>query len=567
MKLMTALLGAATALALAPQAFAARGADGALKLIYWQAPSILNPYLSGGTKDLEAASIVIEPLARYNPKGEMVPYLAAEIPTVANGGVAKDLKSITWKLKPGLKWSDGSPVTSKDVVFTAKYCMDPSGGCAQLSHFEGVDKVEAVDPLTVKVVFKKPMPNPYGPFVSYESPIIQAKQFENCLGAKAPTCTAANFGPIGTGPFVVTNFKPNDVIQYKDNPNYRDPNQPAFKTVTLKGGGDAASAARAVFETGEYDYAWNLQLAPDVLANMVKGGKGHVVVAFGSLVERLMLNMTDPSPNLPADTRATVKAPNPFLKDKRVREALSMAIDRKLLVKIGYGKTGRVTCDLVPAPANFAASNTFCEKQDIAGAKKLLDEAGWKVGPDGIRQKDGKKLVLSYQTSTNAVRQDFQSLIKQWWKEIGVEANLKNINASVFFGGDPGSPDTFQKFYADVEMYANNFTGTDPQTYLAQYMCDKAPSPKTQWQGENVTRFCDPAYDKLVGQLSQTADIKERGKISKELNNMLTKDSYTVLPLVWRGTVSGVANSIEHEQINPWDSELWNIADWTRKKK
>ena len=176
---------------------------------------------------MESASLIIEPLARYNEVGEMVPYLAAEIPTVDNGGVSADLTSITWKIAPGIKWSDGSAFTAHDVKFTADYCMHPEGGCAQLTKFSGVSSVEAVDDMTVKVTFENPMPFPYGPFVGGESPILQKAQFENCMGAKAPECTAENFGPIGTGPFVVTDFRPNDVIQMVANDNYRDPaNQP-----------------------------------------------------------------------------------------------------------------------------------------------------------------------------------------------------------------------------------------------------------------------------------------------------------------------------------------------------
>ncbi len=138
MRLKTALLGAAAAFVMAPAAMAERGSDGELKIIYWQAPSILNPYLSGGTKDLESSSLIIEPLAGFDQDGNLFPRLAAEIPTVENGGVSKDLTSITWKLKPDLKWSDGTPVTADDVVFSANYCMDPDGGCAQLSKYEGV---------------------------------------------------------------------------------------------------------------------------------------------------------------------------------------------------------------------------------------------------------------------------------------------------------------------------------------------------------------------------------------------------------------------------------------------
>jgi len=566
MTLKTTLLGAAALVALAPAAFAERGADGHVNIIYWQAPSILNPYLSGGTKDLESSSMIIEPLGRYNETGAMVPFLAQEIPTLENGGVSADLTSITWKLKPGLVWSDGTPVTANDVKFSADYCMHPEGGCAQAAKFDGVSSIEVIDDLTVKVTFTESKPNPYGPFMGAQSPIIQAAQFADCLGAKAPECTEANFNPIGTGPFRVTEFRPNDVISLEANPNYRDPAKPAFATMTFKGGGDATAAGRAVLETGEFDYAWNLQLAPEVIQQMAKGGKGTTIAAFGSLVERIMVNMTNPSSSLPEGERSTAKHPHPFLSDPAVRKALSMAIDRELLVEIGYGQAGRPTCNLVPAPALYASDNTDCLVQDLASANALLDEAGWVRGADGIRAKDGVRLSLLYQTSTNAVRQDFQALIKQWWEEIGIETELRNISASVFFGGDPGSPDTFQKFYADVEMYANNFDGTDPEAYLAAQTCDKAPRPETQWQGENITRFCDPAYDALVAELSRTGELEKRGEIARKLNDMVTKDANVIISLVDRGRVSAHSNTLGGVVLNVWDSELWNVADWHRIK-
>jgi peptide/nickel transport system substrate-binding protein len=567
MKLRTLLMGAVAATAFAPVAMAERGSDGEVKIIYWQAPSILNPYLSGGTKDLESASLVIEPLGRYDQNGALVPYLAEEIPTVENGGVSADLTQITWKLQSGLLWSDGSPVTSADVKFTADYCMNPDGGCAQGAKFDGVTAVEIVDDLTVTVTFNQPQPNPYGPFMGAQSPIIQAAQFADCMGAKAPECTDANFNPIGTGPFVVDDFRPNDVIQMSANPNYRDPAKPAFAKLTFKGGGDATAAGRAVMETGEFDYAWNMQLAPDVLAKMAEGGKGVPISAFGSLVERLEMNLTNPSPDLPPETRATVAEPHPFLSDMKVRKALSMAIDRPLLVEVGYGQAGRPTCDLVPAPALYASGNTECLTQDIEGAKALLDEAGWTdTDGDGVRDKDGVKLSILYQTSTNAVRQDFQALIKDWWSQIGVETELRNLDASVFFGGDPGSPDTFQKFYADVEMYANNFDGTDPQAYLSAYRCGNEPKPSSQWQGENINRFCDPEYDALLDELARTGELEKRGEIAKKLNNMLTSESYTIVPLVDRGRVSAHSVTLGGVVLNTWDSELWNAADWYRIK-
>ena len=565
MTLKSLLMGAVASAALAPAAFAERGSDGQVNIIYWQAPSILNPYLSGGTKDIESSSLVIEPLARYNEVGELTPWLVDEVPTVGNGGVSEDLTQITWVLSEGLVWSDGTPVTSADVKFTADYCMHPEGGCAQLAKFDGVENVETPDDRTIVVTFNQPKPNPYGPFVGGQSPIIQAAQFADCLGARAPECTEANFGPIGTGPFVVDDFRPNDVIQMSANDNFRDPAKPAFATLNFKGGGDALAAGRSVLETGEFDYAWNLQLAPDVIANLEAGGKGVAIAGFGPLIERLEMNMTNPSPDLPPETRATVAEPHPFLTDFNVRKALSLAIDRPLLVEIGYGTAGKVSCDLVPAPAMFASGDMHCATQDIDGAKALLDEAGWVDSDgDGVREKDGVKLSILYQTSTNAVRQDFQALIKEWWSEIGVETELRNLDASVFFGGDPGSPDTFQKFYADVEMYANTFDGTDPQAYLSAYRCGNEPKPDSQWQGENINRFCDPAYDALIDELARTGDIEKRAEIAIKMNNMLTKDSYTIVPLVHRGRVSAHANTLAGVKLNVWDSELWNVADWYR---
>ncbi len=554
----------ATALVLASaSAKAERGSDGHVGILYWQAPSILNPYLSAGTKDLEAASLILEPLARHDENGTLVAWLAESVPTVANGGVSNDLTTITWALRDDLVWSDGSPVTSADVVFTANYCLDPAGGCSGLTQFDDVVEVAAVDERTVRVTFGIAKPYPYGPFVGAGSPILQKAQFAECTGARAPECTDANFNPIGTGPFRVVEFRSNDVVSLEANPHYRDPSKPAFATVTLKGGGDAASAGRAVLETGEFDYAWNLQLAPDVLEGMQGAGMGLVVSGFGTLVERLIVNLTDPSPGL-GDARSTRNHPHPFLSDHAVRKALSMAIDRATLVEIGYGPAGRVTCNIVPAPEIYTSTaNDDCLVQDLDGANRLLDEAGWQRGTDGIRQKDGVRLSIVYQTSTNAVRQDFQALIKHWWSLIGVETELRNIDASVFFGGDPGNPDTYLKFLADIQMYANGFEGTDPEPYLASWRCGNEPRPDTQWQGQNIPRYCNATYDGLVDQMARTGEAEERARLARTMNDMLMQD-YVMIPLVHRGRVSAHATSLGGVRLNNWDSELWNIADWHR---
>lgn len=540
--------------------------DDTVTILYWQAPSTMNMYLSGGTKEIDAASLVIEPLARYDENGNLVPWLAEEVPTLENGGVSEDLTTITWRLKEGLLWSDGTPVTSADVVFTYEYCMHPETGCSYQEAYNGVSTIEAVDERTILVTFSGPKPFPYGPFVGAESPIIQKAQFENCLGAAAQGCTEQNFGPIGTGPYMVEEFRANDVITYVANPNYREEGKPYISRVILKGGGDAESAARAVLETGEAHYAWNLQIAPAILNQMEAAGQGKVLSGFGTSVERLMINQTNPDPAL-GDMRS-VWLPDggnehPFLTDPAVWKALSMAIDRNLIATQLYGAGGQPTCNILPAPAIYASTNNDdCLVQDIAGANALLDEAGIvDTDGDGVREKDGVPLKILYQTSTNAVRQSTQALIKEWWDQIGVETELRNIDASVFFGADVASPDTYGKFYADIEMYTNNFSGTDPENYMAQWQCSAITGPDNNWLSSNISRWCNPEYDALVQQLAQTGGLEARAAIVIQMNDMIVQNG-AAIPLVHRGDVSAQSNSITGVILNVWDAELWNVADW-----
>jgi peptide/nickel transport system substrate-binding protein len=172
-------------------------------------------------------------------------------------------------------------------------------------------------------------------------------------------------------------------------------------------------------------------------------------------------------------------------------------------------------------------------------------------------------LVVLFQTSTNAVRQDTQALVKQWWSEIGVESELRNIDAGVFFGGDPASPDTYGKFYADIEMYTNTFDGTDPENYMSNWGCSQVSGPENDWLGNNIPRFCSEEYDALIDQFAVTASFDDRIALAKQMNDMLMENG-VMIPLVHRGEVSAHANSLEGVRMNAWDSQLWNVADWTR---
>ena len=248
-----------------------RGAGGELKLLQWQAPTTLNMHLAGSFKDQLAACLVTEPLIHFLPDATAIPCLVTEVPSQENGRVAADLTTVTYTLQDGIVWSDGEPLTAADVVFTWKWVIDPANQSGNAALYGAIASVDAVDDLTVKITFKEPQLGWNSYFSSGQSGGILP---EHVLSAGSDAAAAFAVKPIGTGPYVVDSFVPNDAVQYSINANYREPNKPFFATVNLKGGGDAASAARAVLQTGDWDFAWNLQVDPQVLTRYARGWPG-----------------------------------------------------------------------------------------------------------------------------------------------------------------------------------------------------------------------------------------------------------------------------------------------------
>ncbi|HEY6635146.1 MAG TPA: peptide ABC transporter substrate-binding protein [Acidimicrobiia bacterium] len=545
------------------------GEGGNLLLLQWQAPSQANALLSTGTKDLLASSLVLEALAGFDPAGNLVPRLATEIPSVENGGISEDLTQITWTLQEGLLWSDGTPVTADDVVFTWEYCADELTGCSG-GTFLAVESVEAVDDLTVTVTFTDPTPYPFVPFVGYINPIIQRAQFAECVGDAAKACTEQNFAPIGTGPYMVTELRPEDTVLYEMNPNYRGvaDGKPFFGTVEIKGGGDAEAAARSVLEIGEADYAWNLQVAPEILGPMEAAGIGTVYAGFNSSVEHINLNQTNPDGTPPSDYQGGAN-PNPFFFENTVlHDALSMAINREELVAVGYGPTGMPTCNIWPVGEGNSPNNDDVCVYDPEAANAMLEEAGYVDSDgDGVRETpDGVPLEFDYVTSTNAVRQSNQDLIAVYWEAIGVTANMRNEDAALFFDGTNASDASIWKFFTDIQMFTNSSTSPDSQGYLEGWKCEQIPESTNSWGGGNVVRLCSEEFDALHEQLSGTSlDDPARNDLTIQLNDIIV--DYSTIPLINRATVSGFANTIQGVgDLNGWDSEYWNIQDWTRSE-
>ncbi|MEK7385162.1 MAG: ABC transporter substrate-binding protein, partial [candidate division NC10 bacterium] len=244
-----------------------RGGGGQLKTLWWQAPTLLNPHFANGTKDQDAARIFYEPRAGFDPDGNVVPILAAEAPTIQNGGLAKDLTWVTWRLKKGVTWHDGKPFTADDVVFNWEYVADPATAAVTSGSYREISRIDKLDSHTVKVSFNTPQPFWSDAFCGNRGMIIPKHLFEPYKGAKSREAPG-NLKPVGTGAYRFVDFKPGDIVRAELNPSYHVPNRPSFDTLEMKGGGDATSAARAVLQTGEFDYAWNMQVEDDILRRL-----------------------------------------------------------------------------------------------------------------------------------------------------------------------------------------------------------------------------------------------------------------------------------------------------------
>jgi peptide/nickel transport system substrate-binding protein len=535
------------------------GDGGSLKLLYWQAPTLLNPHFAVGIKDQEASRVFYEPLAGWDADGNLVPILAAEIPSKDNDGLTEDGLSVIWKLKRGVKWHDGRLFTADDVVFTWEYAKNPETAAVTIGNYKDI-KVEKIDDYAVRLIFAQPTPFWALAFVGAGGMIIPKHLFADYVGSKsrdAPT----NLKPVGTGPYLFVDFKPGDVVLGNRNPNYHLPNRPYFDTLEIKGGGDAVSAARAVLQTGEYDYAWNIQVEDEILLKLENGGKGKVAIVPTGNVEFILLNPTDPAVEVDGE-HASVKTTHQLFSDPAVREAINLLIDRASVQKFIYGRTGVATANFLNNPERFRSKNTRFEF-NIAKASQILEAAGWKLGADGVRAKNGRQLKFVFQTSINAPRQKNQAIIKQACQKAGIEIELKSVMASVFFSSDTSNPDTNAHFYCDVEMYTTSMGQPDPQRFMNQFVSWEVASKQNKWQGRNISRWQSKDYDDLYRQAERELDSVKRAEMYIKLNDIVVGDHY-ILPEVYRPWVTALKSGmIAH--LSGWDNDLWQLASWYRE--
>ncbi|HEX5167322.1 MAG TPA: peptide ABC transporter substrate-binding protein [Thermomicrobiales bacterium] len=525
-----------------------RGGGGHLRLLYWQAPVIMNPHLANGTKDFHASRVCLEPLVDFDKDINPILVLAEEWPSVDNGLLAEDGKSVTWKLRQGVKWHDGEDFNADDVIFTYNYVTDVDTATTTIGRYLTIESVEKIDDYTVKINFLEPNPAWYDPFSGENGLILAEHVFKDFMGKESRNAPA-NLAPVGTGPFKVTEFRPGDVILYDIFMDYWDPGKPHLDSIELKGGGDVTSAARAVLQSDEADWAWNLQIEPNVLAEIEEGGLGVVDALPGGGTERIMINQANPREEVNgAFSEPTTK--HPIFSDVRARNALALAIQRDTIAEQLYGKGGVAASNQYDEPAKFTNPDITWEF-DLDKAKALLDEMGFEGGD------------ILYQTSINSVRQKTQEIVKQDLAKLGFNVEIKSVDSAVYFSTDQGSPDTSGKFYADLEMHTNGPT-VYPATWFERYRTDEIAEQANGWSGSNYFRYSNPEFDKMHDQVRVEMDEDTQVQLFQDMLELVTVIDYVEVPVVNRTNLAAKSNKIQGYVGSPWSSNpVYELKNWT----
>ena len=522
---------------------------GTLTFAIWQEPNTLYPYYATQTVSTLVYEVAVEGLLGADPDGNYIPVLARAVPTVQNGAVqiSGSKMNVTYRLRPGVKWSDGQPFSSKDVRFTWELILKDK----KVTSSEGYDKIESIDTPddTTAIVHYKEI---YAPYLSKFFRIVP----EHVLaGVDDVSKTDYVRMPIGTGPFKITEFQAADHITAERNPNYRESGKPLLDRIIFRSV-PSREVAIAQLKAGEVQGMWNLLEAQ--VPELEKDASVALLIGKSPTVERLEFNLAKPAN--PADP----SVPHPVLGDVNVRRALLLATPKQQMIdKLLFGKA---TAGTSPAPLGwFSPKGLTQEGYDPAKAKQLLDQAGWKPGADGIRQKDGVRASLTITTTTgDKVREQYEQVLVDEWKAVGVELKIKNVPSSVLFGSwAQDAPRKRGNF--DVNMYASSY-GIDPHTEVSQrFACNAIPTPKNNGAGFNYNRFCDKHVDELIAQAGSTPEQQKRTELYRQIFEIVNQQALNVW-LYDRSSIDAFRKTVSGYKDNPWDNVTWTAAEWSLRQ-
>jgi peptide/nickel transport system substrate-binding protein len=539
-----------------------RGSQGELRILWWQAPTVLNPHLGADA----GYQFVMEPMLHYFPDDSIQPILLSETPSVENGLLAEDLSEVTLKLREGLVWSDGEPVTADDIRFTWEWILEPGNGSTSYEQWNLISDIEVVDDLTARVTYTAPAVNWFDPFTTNRlGAILPAHVFgDDPTNRNDPFQTA----PIGTGPYVVEEFRPNDQATYVINERYREPDKPYFSRILVKGGGDPVAAGRSVLQVGDFDFAWNVQAEPSVIENLRENAQhGDILMTTGTTVEALYFQFADPHTEVDGQ-RAQKDTPHPVLSDPAVREAISLAINRKLIAREFYGDESLANNDILTGIDFWGEPNDDWEYNPEKAAQ-VLEDAGWTLNDDGVREKDGHTLALQVAASSNSVRQQTQAVIKSDLDSIGFSIEIPSIDGTVFFDTTAGNDQNYQHFYWDMAIWSQEPATLIPIVFMSNWYAGENGSNISQqendWQLANVQRWQNEQYDEMYNQLRNAETMEQASELLQAMNDLLIEERVLV-PIVLRAFFTAISNRLVWDNIafgeGAFTGYFWNIQNW-----
>ena len=527
---------------------------GKVTMAVWQSPVTLNSLLGTQTVMSEVNVMVVEGMSKVMPDGARVANLAKEVPTVQNGGVSADGKTITYKLKEGLVWSDGKPLTCDDVKFTWEAIMTPGVGVVSTTGYADIETVECPNPTTVVIKFKKF----FAPYLTLFDDLIIPKHYAG--DPKEMKNWAYNRKPLGAGPFKIDEWVADSHVTLSRNENYREKGKPYLDQFIVRIV-PSSEVAMQLLSTGEVDIMWNNTEADFPQLEKMANVKTSSPLQIGG--ERLFLNIAENKD--PSDP----KKPHLILNDVKVRQAIALGINKQRIIdKLLYGKARPGTSEL--NAGFFECKDIKPYPYDAEKAKKLLEEAGWVPGADGIRvakgakvAPDGTRLRLKYSTTSgNKLREDSQVLVVEDMKAIGVEFFIENAPSSVVIGTwDGASPRRRGNF--DIIMYTTN-ASIDPHSQMTNLWASWMIPHEGNKGGLNYTRLSDPKVDETINKAAAEPDPVKRRDLYCQLAQ-LTYDQANMIYLYQRLDLDSYRDRLQGWVENAWDNNAWNAENWWLK--
>lgn len=506
---------------------------GVLRIASTRTPDNLVTMLGGQAINTDLSMLWAGYLFDWNDKNEYVPELATAFPTLQNGGISKDGLTITYHLRKGVVWQDGAPFGADDVIFSWHQVLNPRNFVITHDPYDRVTRIDRLDEYTIAIHLKQP----YAPFAASfftMGPNTYAILPKHLLD-KLPNINHAPASEIlvGTGPFRIASYEPGTRVRFVANPRYWR-GSPKLKEI-------------------DFDFIPN----DNTVLNMLRTGEIDFYLRAAEAQLPVLRAIPGVNVTLSPFTRFAdlgFNAGNPELADVRVRQALAFGTDRNALIeKVTHGVD--MPADSDQPPFLWAhASGLPQYPYDPARAAALLDAAGWKLGAEGLRSKDGQPLALTMVGFTGSQTvSGTEEVVQQEWKQLGVDVTIKNYPSGLLYATQGGGGiETNGKFDVAVEEWAN---GTDPDDSLL-FLCSRQPP-----NGWNIYHFCDADFDAAEARASSTYDRTARKAAYAEAQRILD-ERLPILVIWFVRRVDAYNTDFRNYKPAHAVTPFWNAWEW-----